>query len=275
MLKLQDENKKQPTIYNAIIGVFIFAFFAKENFPTQKGGRSMLDGTYNRLPFNRGSESDISFSVTFESETEIDSTLNLEMPMEDTFESETEFNARIAHPESFGSMFGGPFNRLPFNREQNSEVVFAVTFESETEVDANLNLEMSMAATFESETELAPNMTREVSFGAEFNTSTEMLAQMVRERLFAVDFETQTEFMAKPSYFHIDEIEFIGEFKPGDKIIIDSGKFKITQNGQNVSHLYEGDFFDLNLGKNNLTYTDPETGRQVLIRITHRDKFLY
>lgn len=192
-----------------------------------------------------------------------------------TFESETEFIARMPQPESFGSMFGGPFNRLPFNRELNNEVVFSVTFESETEMDSTLNLEMSMAATFDSETEFSADMIREVSFGAEFDTSTEMLAQMVRERLFSVNFETETEFMAKPSYFHIDEIEFTGTFKPGDKIIIDSGKFKITQNGQNVSHLYEGDFFNLNLGTNNLTYTDPETGRQVLIRITHRDKFLY
>ncbi|MNW40822.1 hypothetical protein D3C74_179460 [compost metagenome] len=80
---------------------------------------------------------------------------------------------------------------------------------------------------------------------------------------------------AELSKFHTDYIEFMDVFRPGEVIVIDSGKFKITRNGQNVSHLYNGDFFDLNLGNNNLTWTDPETGRTVLCRITHRDKYLY
>ncbi|WP_025715592.1 phage distal tail protein [Paenibacillus sp. 1-18] len=75
--------------------------------------------------------------------------------------------------------------------------------------------------------------------------------------------------------YHTDYIEFTDVFRPGEVIVIDSGKFKITRNGQNVSHPYNGDFFDLNLGNNNLTWTDPETGRTVLCRIAHRDKFLY
>ncbi|MGG4504042.1 phage distal tail protein [Paenibacillus polymyxa] len=80
---------------------------------------------------------------------------------------------------------------------------------------------------------------------------------------------------AEASRFHTDYIEFTDVFRPGEVITIDAGKFKIMRNGQNVSHLYNGDFFDLNLGNNNLTWTDPETGRTVLFRITHRDKFLY
>lgn len=172
-------------------------------------------------------------------------------------------------------MFGGPFNRLPFNRTLNLEVVFSVTFESETDLDSRMSLEMSMAAAFEMETELAADMTREIPFGTIFESSTEILTAMVRERQFKAPFESSTEFSTNLSLYHVDEIEFIGEFKPGDRIVIDSSKFKITQNGVNASHLYEGDFFALNLGTNNLTYTDPETGRQVLIRITHRDKYLY
>ncbi|MNV99427.1 hypothetical protein D3C71_1947830 [compost metagenome] len=50
---------------------------------------------------------------------------------------------------------------------------------------------------------------------------------------------------------------------------------KITQNGTNALALMSGDFFDLNLGNNELTYTDPETGRDILIRISYRDKYLY
>ncbi|MGG6309774.1 phage distal tail protein [Paenibacillus macerans] len=172
-------------------------------------------------------------------------------------------------------MFGGPFNRLPFNRQLLLEIFFSVDFESNTEFESRMNLEMPMSANFEMETEFSSKMTREIHFGVMFESATELITKMVRERMMQVEFESKTEFDAKLKLYHVDEIEFVGEFKPGDKIIIDSEKFKITRNGENVSHLYEGDFFDLNLGTNNLAWTDPETGRNILFRITHRDKFLY
>ncbi|WP_339816766.1 hypothetical protein MKZ15_15335 [Paenibacillus sp. FSL R7-0216] len=172
-------------------------------------------------------------------------------------------------------MFGGPFNRLPFNRQLSLEIFFSVNFESNTEFESRMNLEMPLSANFEMETEFTSEMTREIYFGVIFESVTELMTKMIRERMMQVEFESKTEFDAKLKLFHVDEIEFVGEFKPGDKIIINSEKFKITRNGENVSDLYVGDFFDLNLGTNNLAWTDPATGRTVLIRITHRDKFLY
>lgn len=172
-------------------------------------------------------------------------------------------------------MFGGPFNRLPFNRPFSVETVFSVVFESDPALETLMNLDMTISASFETETELAADMTREIQFGTMFETASEMAIQMIRERLFAAGFQSETAMAAKMSLYHVDSIEFIGEFKPGDKIVIDSEKFKITRNGENVSDLYVGDFFDLNLGTNNLTWTDPATGRTILFRITHRDKFLY
>lgn len=101
-------------------------------------------------------------------------------------------------------------------------------------------------------------------------------AEYVREILMqGVPMSGEGRISAELSKFHTDYIEFTDVFHPGDVIVIDSGKFKITRNGQNVSHLYNGDFFNLNLGENNLTWTDPETGRTVRCRITHRDKLLY
>ncbi|WP_059043924.1 phage distal tail protein [Paenibacillus rubinfantis] len=172
-------------------------------------------------------------------------------------------------------MFGGPFTRLPFNRPFSVETVFSVVFESDPGMDTRMNLDMAISASFDMETELAADMTREIRFVTLFEAASDMVVQMIRERLFAAGFHSETELAAKMSLYHVDSIEFTGEFKPGDKIIIDSEKFKITRNGDNVSNLYVGDFFDLNLGTNNLTWTDPATGRTVLIRITHRDKFLY
>lgn len=172
-------------------------------------------------------------------------------------------------------MFGGPFNRLPFNRSLTIEALFSVAFESMTELETRLSLEMPLSVSFENMTEFTTDMIREISINGLFETSTELLAEMIRERFYTAEFESATELSSILKLYHIDTIEFVDLFAPGDRIVIDSDKFKITQNGQNVSHLYNGDFFDLNLGTNNLTWTDPESSRSVLIRITHRDKFLY
>ncbi|GGH17396.1 phage distal tail protein [Paenibacillus segetis] len=167
------------------------------------------------------------------------------------------------------------FNRTPFNRPLSIETFFTAIFEADSELVLGINLDMAMDATFEIKTEILAYMTRETPFKALFETSTELLTGMIRERIFSAKFEPSTEFISNQKIFHIEEIEFVGEFKPGDKIVIDSEKYKITRNGENVSHLYNGDFFDLNLGINNLTWTDPVTGRTVLFRITYRDRMLY
>jgi len=171
-------------------------------------------------------------------------------------------------------MFGGPFNLLPFNRPLTIEALFAVTFESATELETKLNLEMPISVTFETETELSVDMTREIPFDAMFESATEMLAEMLRDRYFGATFESITEFSSSPKLYHIDSVTFVGTFAPGDRIIIDSKNLKFTKNGANALYMMQGDFFDLNLGENNLVYTDTATGRNILIRITHRDKFV-
>ncbi|GIO63588.1 phage distal tail protein [Paenibacillus cineris] len=171
-------------------------------------------------------------------------------------------------------MFGGPFNRLPYNRPLTLEVLFSITFESETELAAKINLDMPLSVTFDMETEFTPEMTRVIPFSSMFETATEMLSEMTRIRLFGVNFESITELSAASKLYHIDQIQFVGTFAPGDRIIIDSKNLKFTKNGANALHMMQGDFFDLSLGPNNLVYTDPATNRNILIRITHRDKFV-
>ncbi|MNP56120.1 hypothetical protein D3C76_1508180 [compost metagenome] len=96
----------------------------------------------------------------------------------------------------------------------------------------------------------------------------------VRERYGKFDVACELEVSFVAGRMHVDYIEFIGEFKPGDQIIIDSDKLKMTLNGQNALHLMQGDFFDLNTGLNELIYTDDKTGRTVRMRITFKDKFV-
>lgn len=172
-------------------------------------------------------------------------------------------------------MFRGPFNRLPFNRTTSLETFFTVTFESATEIDSRLNLEMAVVVVFESETEVDAPLTREIQFAAEIETATELLAQFIREMYLGANIESQTEISVTVTYSHVDEITFSGGFKPGDRLVIDTKRKTVTLNGQNALHMVDGNFFELISGVNKLTYTDNASARNILTRITHRDKYLY
>lgn len=172
-------------------------------------------------------------------------------------------------------MFGGAFNRLPFDRPFQQELSFSVNFDIITEVESKLNLDMAIPVVVEFITEFNSEMIREQSFGAEFETMFNFETTMVREQSYNALFELALEVQATVKYTHTNEIIFTGGFAPGERIVIDTKKMKITKNGQNALHLMDGDFFDLVFGENKITYTDQEITRSVLARVTHRDKYLY
>lgn len=171
--------------------------------------------------------------------------------------------------ETDGADSDNAFNLMAFNVTEPGTI---------TEYILDFNLDMTAAANLSGEGQAQADFVREyvlevVPMSGEGRMTD---AVYIREILAqALPMSGEGRITAELSKFHTNYIEFTDAFRPGEVIVIDSGKFKITRNGQNVSHLYNGDFFDLNLGNNNLTWTDPETGRTVLFRITHRDKYLY
>ncbi|MDY8095880.1 hypothetical protein UY456_23205 [Paenibacillus polymyxa] len=172
-------------------------------------------------------------------------------------------------------MFGGPFNRLPFNRPLTMFVYGRAMLSGYAGVVAMSTVEVGGRALLSGESGVEADFTREIFFSAQMDAASSMSVSFVRERLQKAIMRGISSLQARGSRYHVDKIEFVGPFIPGDIIMIDSKKFKITKNGENVSHLYNGDFFDLNLGENQLTWIDPETGRTILFRITHEDVFLY
>lgn len=176
-------------------------------------------------------------------------------------------------------MFGGNFNDLSFNSHSDEEAnvidIFAkMSGSSGAKID--LNMEMTLLAHLSGQAKVTADYIREFEIKVDrISGKGNLSATIVREIRPSVKISGEGRISAVASKFHVDYLDFTGDFKPGDRIIIDSGKYKITCNGENVSHLYGGDFFNLNLGTNNLTWTDAITGRSILFRITHRDRFLY
>ncbi|MEK5396032.1 phage distal tail protein [Paenibacillus sp. FSL K6-2859] len=167
------------------------------------------------------------------------------------------------------------FNRAPFNRPYVIRTYFNVTIESATEPRARLNADFAVGIVFDTATKFDGAPTRDIPSAATFTSATEMLTQMIRERLNSASIRSATQFNAKVRYMHVDKLGFTGNFAPGDKLVIDTKKQTITLNGVNAIHMLDGDFFELGLGLNEVTYADNEATRSVLTRITHRDRYLY
>jgi len=168
----------------------------------------------------------------------------------------------------------GPFGRLPFNRPYSVEIYgsFTVDLTGEVSVAAVMVASPTFDADLTLETIFEAIRERLGGFLAE--SAAEVEVSGIRERIGRFVAEATVEVSFAAGRMHVDAIEFSGEFKPGDQIIIDNERLRFLLNGQNALHLMSGDFFDLNTGENELIYTDDKTGRTVRMRITFRDRYV-
>jgi hypothetical protein len=153
------------------------------------------------------------------------------------------------------------------------EIYFSTNLEGKGTVTAVFSMEISLSSELNGSGDLVADFIRELFIAANLDGIGTMDINMIRERLMAVAVNGEGSLQGNLSRFHVDSISVVGSFAPGDKIVIDSGKLRATKNGQPIG--YSGDFFDLHPGQNTITYTDPDNGRTIQIRITHRDKYLY
>jgi len=175
-------------------------------------------------------------------------------------------------------MFGGPFNRLPFNRPADftRTIYGGGTVNIDVEVLRCFLREMRSEPTIEVPVEVLGAFVRQmVGVPDEIEVTVEVQSSFTRE------FQSQPEpvnitvqVLGNGYRTHTDTITFTGIFAPGDKIIIDSDRLKMTKNGQNALEEMTGDFFDLNIGNNEIRYTDDQEERSILTRVTFPDKFV-
>lgn len=189
----------------------------------------------------------------------------------------------------------GGFNQMRFNTSDPTKEIFASgSIQATGDLKAQANIIVSNSGTITGQGELSAAINRDIAIGGTIEGISELSAAPTRVMEATGTIEGQSSFSGKiniifhlggtisgTSYFqadaqrfHVDIISFTGEFKPGEKITIDSDKLKFTKDGQNALHMMQGDFFDLNAGDNDITYTDDQAGRSIRLRLTHQDRFL-
>lgn len=167
------------------------------------------------------------------------------------------------------------FNRLAFSRPYELIVNLSVVMDGIGELISHANVDYQASLSLDGVGEFSASAIRELFSSIQMYGVGELQLESIRERFATIVMNGLGTLGLNAKKYHIDSIRFTGDFNPGDRIEIDSKKLKILKNGVNISGLMQGDFFDLNTGINNVNYTDTETGRSVLFRVSYRDKFLY
>lgn len=166
------------------------------------------------------------------------------------------------------------FNALPFNRSISVDVT------------ASFEMDLSGEMIFVGSVDVRSSFEMDITLNQTFNAYRDQIGEFVmdllsdmefegtRDRLGTFDMNMKLDMDFNAARFQVLSLTFTGEFKPGDKIIIDSSKLKLTKNGQNALQDMQGDFISLFVGNNRLTWTDDQTTREVLIRLQYRDRYM-
>lgn len=170
-------------------------------------------------------------------------------------------------------MFGGSFNRLPFNRDLSVTIYAIAAFHGSGMTNAKLTVDIPVSASIHGSATAEAMYLREQFVSAVIHGSGTAASAIGRDLLgMAAAFHGAATVNAEVRRHYVNYVRVTGPFAPGDKIVIDSAKMRVTRNSLPVA--YDGNIFDLAPGMNDIIYTDTATGRTVQVRITWRDRFL-
>lgn len=161
------------------------------------------------------------------------------------------------------------FNRLPFNARNQ---VAWLGFPGVGGLDVKAVAVIRGAASLSGEGGLSVLI---ITFGSAHLSGTGGLdTQGVRVQISGADLSGVGTLAISGTQVGIEEIELLGDFKPGDVLEIDMEQFTVKLNGQYVMEQVNGEYFDLLRGANELIYRDSSGSREVRVKITHKPRWM-
>ena len=149
----------------------------------------------------------------------------------------------------------------------NTEVPATTEVPANTEIDATEGAEKMLELFF------GPAIIT-IACSLTMSAEGEMVAKNTRVIRNAALMVAEGEMSANAKKYRVDQLEFTGEFAPGDVIVIDCQNMRFIHNGQVKNRLKTGDFIELGPGVSGIRFEDNETNRTVFIRVSHRDRYL-
>lgn len=166
----------------------------------------------------------------------------------------------------------GALNTLPFNREstEGTDKYAAMTVEvtSEASLHATVEYTGQMNTDIDSETVLIATRERYGTASIEVASETNL---HISTRL-QITVEAVSETVLKGRRMQTQMLQFKGQIRPDEQLIIDTEHMTATLNGQNVLNKINGLFIELQPGQNTLTYADTDSSRNVDLILRHRGR---
>lgn len=169
----------------------------------------------------------------------------------------------------------GKFNIMPFNKENMIQRIMFIQSDSTTTAESTASIKGLFSIRVDSMT-TAESQARIIRIRDIYSDSTaivESLARALRVRDIKSDSTALTETYANAVVIMEKVIEYLGDFKPGDVLIIDTKRFTVELNNKSVLDNYVGDFPNLDMNTN-LIYIDQETARKIALSIKYKEQFI-
>lgn len=168
-------------------------------------------------------------------------------------------------------MFNSSFNLQPFNRQAFAELLASAILSGEGNLTGRAATELAAKAGLHGEGGWLLIVSTQAS--ATLSGEGGLIGTIHRTRHVSSYWEGVGTLISHERKTEVKIFDYTGMFKPGDEIVIDMDRKVVTVNGQNALKYFEGDFFDLLPGENEITYTDAEDNRQVLFIFRYRDRW--
>ncbi|MFT9496600.1 phage distal tail protein [Anaerosolibacter sp.] len=163
----------------------------------------------------------------------------------------------------------GSFNITPYN--------IAIDNYLQITMDAAGGIEVSPKYLFKLAITLSADSNLDFGIEAvELMAESSMVSKGTVRRYLTTTLEGLSEAISNARLLGIEQIIISTSFAPGDTITIDTEKFTVKKNGQNILSVINQNsvFFNLKVGENTLQYSDNRTSRNIQAKVIHKDRWL-
>lgn len=167
-----------------------------------------------------------------------------------------------------------PFNQTPFNRSISLEQFISMRFDGEGGLILDAARTTTAAMVMHGEGTISLAVGKETAVTMQFDGEGGVTFNFGKLRLANMLWNGEGTLIINNESFTIFIMEYFGELKPNDRVIINMERFTVTKNNQNDLENFDGNFINLKEGINEIRFEDGESSRTVLIRIEHKDRFV-
>lgn len=170
------------------------------------------------------------------------------------------------------------FNRSAFNdlsyNQPNSGVTLSAELGAAATLTARTTARMNLNARLNAQSRFAARMLIVQSSKATISARGSTRARLLRVIAYRTRLSAQGKLYANARRYQTRTLKYTGLLALGKMVVIHTRNMLIVHDGQDASHLMQGQFGRIGSGVNEVVYQDSGSQRNVLMQIEHNDTSL-